>query len=386
MPSTPSRRLVRDIKVDVAVVGMGISGAMVAEALTDAGMSVACIDRRGPILGSTAATTALVMFEIDQPLSRLTHSIGVENAVRAWRRSRLAVMNLKARIGELGIRCSLETRQSLYLAGNLLDTEALQSEVDARRLAGIHATYLDKADLRQQYGLDRDGAILSHDDLVLDPRKLAAALFAKARERSARFFSPVEATRITSSADEAVVETKEGPSITAKHVVLATGYELVAGFPEIRGHRIISTWVIATRAQPSALWPSRALIWEASEPYLYLRTTRDGRIICGGEDEDFTEEARRDALIAGKSDRLSAKLKRLLPEVDPTPAFAWTGSFGTTATGLPLIGPLPRQPRVLAVMGYGGNGITYSRIAAEIVRTYLCGRVDRDADLFGFNR
>lgn len=385
-PSTPSRTLVRDIKVDVAIVGMGISGAMVAEALTDAGMTVACIDRRGPILGSTSATTALVMFEIDQPLSKLSHIIGMGDAVRAWRRSRLAVMNLKARIGELGIRCSLETRQSLYLAGDLLDTDGLQSEADARRLAGIHATYLNKADLREHYGLNRDGAILSHDDLALDPRKLAAALFTKARERGARFYAPVEATRVTSSADRAVVETKDGPSITAKHVVLATGYELVPGFPEIRGHRIISTWVIATRTQASAAWPSRALIWEASEPYLYLRTTKDGRFICGGEDEDFTEEARRDALIAEKSDRLCSKLKRLLPKVDPTPAFAWTESFGTTATGLPLIGPLPRQPRVLAVMGYGGNGITYSRIAAEVVRAHLCGRVDRDADLFGFKR
>lgn len=59
-PSVPTGRLARDIRTDVAIIGMGISGAMVAEALTDAGMSVACIDRRGPFMGSTAATTALV--------------------------------------------------------------------------------------------------------------------------------------------------------------------------------------------------------------------------------------------------------------------------------------------------------------------------------------
>jgi len=35
------------------------------------------------------------------------------------------------------------------------------------------------------------------------------------------------------------------------------------------------------------------------------------------------------------------------------------------------------------VMGYGGNGITFSQIASEI-RSALAGRPDRDADLFAF--
>lgn len=68
------------------------------------------------------------------------------------------------------------------------------------------------------------------------------------------------------------------------------------------------------------------------------------------------------------------------------PAFAWTGSFGTTTTGLPYIGAIPRHPRVHAVMGYGGNGITFSRIASEIVSASIKGLADTDAGLFAFNR
>ena len=63
---------------------------------------------------------------------------------------------------------------------------------------------------------------------------------------------------------------------------------------------------------------------------------------------------------------------------------ARTGAFGTTRTGLPLIGKLPGNPRVHAVMGYGGNGITFSRIAAEIVLADLTGATDADAALFAF--
>lgn len=385
-PSIPTGRLLRDIRTDVAVIGMGISGAMVAEALTDAGISVACIDRRGPFLGSTAATTALVMHELDQPLSMLARRIGKEGAVRAWRRSRLAVTNLRARVDELGIRCNIETRPSLYLAGDRLDAEGLHTEAKMRRLAGIHATYLTKTELRDQFGIRRGAAILSPDNLSLDPRKLTAGLLLKARERKARFYAGAEANDIVSSNGEVLVTTPDGPTIRAKHVVVATGYELVTGLPKMPDHKIISTWAMATRPQSRALWPRRALVWEASDPYLYLRATADGRVICGGEDEAFTDETRRDALIAEKSERIASKLQRLLPDLDTTPIFSWAGSFGTTADGLPYIGKVPRHPRVHAVMGYGGNGITYSRIAAEIVSAAICGGEDEDAHLFGFER
>ncbi|BAV47710.1 FAD dependent oxidoreductase [Mesorhizobium loti] len=384
-PAVPTDSLSRDVKTDVLIIGMGISGAMMAEALTADGHAVLCIDRRGPLKGSTAATTALVQFEIDQPLSTLSKMIGNAKAQQAWRRSRLAVSNLGGRISELGINCGPNRTQSLYLAGTVLGPSELREEADARRQAGIKATYLTPASLAERYGINRDSAILSHDNIALDPRKLTAGLLLKALERKARFHTPVEATAIEDSANEVVVATKEGPTITAQHVVLATGYELVDIVPAA-AHRIISTWAIATRPQPRKLWPGAAFIWEASDPYLYMRATADGRVICGGEDEDFVDETRRDELIADKSARIAEKLGRLFPHLDVKPEFAWTGSFGTTSTGLPYIGAIPRHPRIHAVMGYGGNGITFSRIASEIISASIKGLADTDAELFAFNR
>ncbi len=382
-PRVPTKRLARDVKTDVLVVGMGISGAMIAEALASAGHSVILIDRRGPIRGSTAATTALVQFEIDVPLSVLSRKIGREKAEQAWRRSRLAVSNLHHHIEELGIACSLHERSSLYLAGNELGPGELRAEAEARRAAGIDAAYLTPGELSSRFGIEREGAIISHANLALDPRKLTAGLLLQAISRGARCYAPVEATGFESGKDEVVVATDAGPTITAGAVVLATGYELATIAPPA-SHRVISTWAIATKPQKSALWPGEPFIWEASDPYLYMRATSDGRVICGGEDEDFADEDTRDALIAEKTDRISAKLKKLLPQIDPTPEFRWTGSFGTTETGLPVIGQAPRRPHIYAVMGYGGNGITFSRIAAEIMRTTLAGGKDSDAGLFAF--
>ena len=94
-----------------------------------------------------------------------------------------------------------------------------------------------------------------------------------------------------------------------------------------------------------------------------------GRVICGGEDEEFADESRRDEMLLKKSNRISEKLKVLFPQLDTRPEFAWAGSFGTTATGLPYIGALARHPRIFAVQGYGGNGITFSQ---NSVGAYLC--------------
>ena len=72
--------------------------------------------------------------------------------------------------------------------------------------------------------------------------------------------------------------------------------------------------------------------------------------------------------------RIAEKLGRLFPQLDTQPEFAWTGAFGTTTTGLPYIGADPADiARILAVMGYGGNGITFSQIASELVPTAIEG-------------
>lgn len=119
--------------------------------------------------------------------------------------------------------------------------------------------------------------------------------------------------------------------------------------------------------------------------YLYIRATPEGRVICGGEDETFSDEDSRDALLPSKTKTLERKLAKLLPRLETRAEFAWTGSFGQSATGLPTIGQVPGLPNCWIALGYGGNGITYSRIAADIIAGALSGRPDIDADLYAFS-
>jgi glycine/D-amino acid oxidase-like deaminating enzyme len=128
------------------------------------------------------------------------------------------------------------------------------------------------------------------------------------------------------------------------------------------------------------------MIWEASDPYLYLRTTHDGRVLCGGGDEPFSNAETRDALSPRKFALLERRLAALFPALDTTPDFAWAGTFGASATGAPIIGRLPGRRRLHTVLGCGGNGITFSMLAAELLRNELHGDGDRDAELFAPRR
>lgn len=382
-PSVAHESLARDIKIDVLVIGAGITGAMIADALMSAGLRVAIVDKRGLAKGSTVASTALVQYEIDTPLIMLTRKIGKEKAVRAWRRSRLAVETLAARFGELGVT-DVTRRDSLYLAGNSLGKKALHREHEARRAGGLPSRFLDRNALRDQFGIARAAALMGYGNLVIDPRKATLALLHAAAAGGARIFAPQAMSDVKIRQAGVTATAANGRRIHCSHLVFATGYELPHGVPR-RHHKITSTWAIATvRQARNALWPRECCIWEAADPYLYLRTTSDGRVICGGGDEDISDDERRDAAIGRKTAMLRRKLHRLFPKLDTTVEYAWTGTFGETSTGLPIIGRVPGMPRCWIALGYGGNGTTYAAIAADIIAGAIAGRPDVDADLYRF--
>jgi glycine/D-amino acid oxidase-like deaminating enzyme len=382
--SVPHGPLARDVEADVLVIGAGITGAMIADALDTSGLKVAIVDKRGLAKGSTTASTALVQYEIDTPLTKLVRKIGKADAVRAWRRSRLAVDALAARLGELNVP-DVVRRDSLYLAGNVLDKDELAREHDARRAAGLASRYLDRRSLRARFDITREAALLGYGNLVIDPRRTTLALLKAASLDKTTIFAPVEIVGLDAKKTGVTATAANGRHIHCRHLVFATGYELPDRVPR-RGHKITSTWAIATVAQPRNLWPEQCIIWEASDPYLYLRTTPDGRVICGGEDEKFSDEAERDALLKRKTKTLTRKLGRLAPNLDTTIEFDWTGTFGESATGLPTIGQVPGMQNCWVALGYGGNGITHARIAADVICGAITGRPDVDADLYDFPR
>lgn len=370
---------------DALVIGAGISGALIAEALSDAGLRVVVVDRRGAVRGSTVASTALIQYELDTPLTTLARMESRERAERMWRRSRLAVDALRERSRELGIHADQVNRDSLYLSGDVLDRAALLCEADARRRAGFNTTFLEKRDVEARFGVAGRSALLSYDNFSADPRRLAAGFLRAAVARGTRVYAPVEVAAIRATRGGVEAATKEGPGLRCQALIFATGYEMPKALHPTN-QAIFSTWAIATRPQERALWPTRCFVWEAADPYLYLRVSPDHRVICGGEDEDFSDEQTRDALLERKTASLERKLKAMFPRLDTQAAFAWCGSFGSSKTGMPTIGSIPGSPNCYVAMGYGGNGITFSMMAAQMLRGLVTGVGDPDTDLVAVPR
>jgi glycine/D-amino acid oxidase-like deaminating enzyme len=373
------------IHADVIVVGTGISGALVADALMQAGYSVLALDRRKPMSGSTPASTALLQFELDTPLTELSRKIGKSDAARAWWRSAEAVRALQERIDTLHIRCGLAERSTIYLPGNILGTLQLKREAAARQKLGLQSEFIGRQRLRDLTGMDKPGAILSQGNGEADPVRLVAGLWRHFLARGGRMVANVEVTEVEQTRSRVRLKTRDGQAMTAKYAVFCTGYELMK-FARPKGYKVISTWALATRPQPERIWPSKSLIWEAADPYLYLRTTGQGRVIVGGEDESFSDNVLRDKLIPKKIVAIARKAKRIFPNIDFTPDYAWTGSFGESPTGLPAIGPIPELPRCYAVLGFGGNGITFSMLAAQLISRHIQGIRDPDAEIFKLHR
>jgi glycine/D-amino acid oxidase-like deaminating enzyme len=383
-PRTSPRSHNRPLKsaYDVVIVGAGISGALMASALSDGARKVLVIDRRKPVGGSSLASTAMIQHEIDVPLSALVEKVGERKAKRVWSRSMESVAKLAERVRDAGIRCGFERKQTLFLNGDEMGWRALKAEAELRAASGFEATFLDGTVLRDNYGLDRTGAVLTNCSASANPAQMTAGFLRESIRKGAELVCGIEVTDVACNGGEVTLTLSSGTQVTASNVVFCTGYEFLKRLAHL-DHEVISTWAIATKPDVKRPeWLDRFLVWEASDPYLYLRTTTDGRIVAGGEDE-ADEKAHLDKKKLQRKAVLIAKKVGSLLGQGPVPIdYCWAGPFGITPDGLPIIGDVPGLAGVFTVMGFGGNGITFSQIASEIIAARIAGHVDPDEGLF----
>lgn len=372
---------VRRAQCDVAVIGAGITGVMVADRLTEAGLDVMLVDRRAPGYGSTAVSTALVQYELDTQLFQLNRRIGVDDARRAYSLSFDSVRELGEIVRSLGEGCGYAPRPSLYLATSKAGAAEVAREVAARTESGFEVAAWTAAEVRRRYGLPSRGALRNEHAAVVDPVRLCRALLARALARGAGIMPRTTATKVLPSDGEFVIETDRG-ELRARQVVLAIGYEV----PEsLLGSQVTRHSTFAMVTEPiDDLGPLEdgCMVWETRRPYTYLRTTDERRILMGGGDVDFTSPDERDRLLPARTRMLQRKLDRMLPGLNARMEFSWAGTFVATEDGLPIIGPVEGAQGAWYALGYGGNGITFAVIAARLLASACIGKPSPDLRLF----
>ncbi len=378
--------LQRDVSCDVIVIGGGITGALVAMHLVEAGVTTLVIDKRDIGTGSTSASTAMLQYEIDVPLRELIKKVGPAAATRSYQLCLEAISKVGQLAERLKIECGFEYKPSLFLARYQREVAEFREEYELRKGMGLELEFLEETEVQARFPFTRPAALYSKAGGQVDPHLLTHGLLAAGMNMGLEVCDRTEMAKLEHTRKGVRVITQQGHTITARRVVLATGFESKQLLHAEAG-TLKSTYALISEPMPAVPgWDRECLIWDSGMPYLYLRTTPDGRVIVGGEDEDFVNAKHRDVLISAKSRTLVKKFNKLFPDVSLEVAYTWAGTFGETKDGLPYIGVHLRHPHAYFALGYGGNGITFSVIAAEIIRDLFLGRENDVAQIFRFAR
>lgn len=377
--------LQEDVDCDVLIVGGGITGALIARDMLAAGQRTVVIDRREIGWGSTSASTALLQYEIDTEMGDLAERLGEDNAALAYRACEDAIGTIRRIAGGFrGVECF--PLRSLYYASRRSHAPRLRDELVLRRKHGIRLSLLEREALQERFGFDAPVALLSERAAAVDPYQLTHALLQAGKRRGLGVFARTEMFGFQTRRG-GVVARVAGRVVRCRHLVFASGYEARNHLRQ-RVARNHSSYAYVTDPQSQPLGPlADTMVWESARPYLYMRRTRDGRLLVGGEDDAVDFAPKRDALLPKKVHALRRKAEALFPQFDWQPAFSWAGTFAETEDGLPFFGAHEEHgPRVLFAMAYGGNGITYSTIGAGLLAAQVTGQKHPLARLFSFDR
>ena len=375
-------------EVEVAIVGGGMTGAMIAAHFAKAGVNVAVLEAKRAGSGSTAASTALLLQEPDLDLSSLAKRYGWQTSRRIWELSFTAARHLAKAFRKHNIACDLVYRDSVYYTKSIERAQLLQRELTQRHRAGLPGEWLSPRRVRELTGLTAAGAIRTRGNAQLNPYRACVGLLDAADRDGAAIFERSRVRRIQQRPGGVRLSTERG-TIDASRVVIATGYATREFRPLAGRFHMRHTFVLAThplgRRERRDLGLGPVMLWDTERPYHYVRWTPDHRLLLGGADRP--SRPRRQTMIAEGARDLREYFETHLPVLASVGIdYAWEGLFATTPDSLPYIGPHRRYPRHAFALGYGGNGMTFAWLAAHILLEQWKGIASSDHQLFSFDR
>jgi glycine/D-amino acid oxidase-like deaminating enzyme len=347
-------------RVDVGIVGAGITGCSCALALAEAGLSVRVVDERGIAEGASGRNGGFALRGTAAPYHEVVGAVGRERALALWEWTE-AELRALAEHGSDAFR----PLGSLRLAADAEEREDLRDELEALRADGIAADWIDRPAGRLSGRFT--AAIYHPTDAAVQPVRLVRRIARRAGEQGALF---VTGRRIVDPAE-----------LDAEAVVVATD-----GYPSgLLG--ALEGLIVPTRGQVIATEPLSERLFEiphyGRHGFDYWHQTEDGRIVAGGFrdvslDREFTaEEAVTDdvqrALESFVDDLVGRKLR-----ID----HRWAGVFGLVLDFLPVVGPVPGEHGRWVAAGYSGHGNVLGFACGRLVARAILGDRDPLLDLF----
>jgi glycine/D-amino acid oxidase-like deaminating enzyme len=347
-------------KIDVAIVGGGVTGCACALALAEGGRRVRVYEAREIAGGASGRNGGFALRGGAPAYDAARRNLGPERAKELWRLTERYLDRLEGLASDAFRRTG-----SFRLAADPGERSELEAEYEALREDGFAVEWRDE--LAEPLHGRFDGAIFHPPNGSLQPARWVRRLAAHAVEAGAEL---LEYQRVE-SLDE----------LEADHVVLATDGYTQGLLPEL------DTIVLHTRGQVLVTEPLERLLFVcphyARHGYDYWQQTPEGRLVAGGFrdkalDHEHTAEEEVTPLIQGHLERFVAELLGEVPEI----THRWAGIFGTTEDRLPLVGAVPGHDNVWVSCGYSGHGNVLGLACGELVAGAILGRPAPELELF----
>jgi glycine/D-amino acid oxidase-like deaminating enzyme len=275
----------------------------------------------------------------------------------------------------------------LYFASKKKDAEWLKKEYQARKENGFEVQWLGEKQILKKFEFENTyGGILSRQGASIDAFQFAHELFMYNVKKGLKIFDKTEMVKVEEHKGFNLVTVDSGYQIKAKKIIYCIGYEsknlLKENFVNLK-----STYAVVSEIDKDKFKNiSNTLVWNTDDPYLYMRTTDDERMLIGGGDEDFYDAEKRDDLLNKKEKEILKNLKKIKPDYHFYPDFVWAGTFGETKDGLPYIGEHKKLRNSYFVLGFGGNGITFSVTGMTMASLFMKNKKHPLSRYFKFGR
>lgn len=379
--------LKKDHAVDVAIIGAGLTGALIAYELGRLGIDCCVVDKRSIGTGHSATGMALLQYETDTPLCRLIDQVGEKTAVAAYKASLQAITDLEKVFTRTHVHPEFERLPSVCYATSEEDRALLETEYKIRKKHRLPAELFNARELFRNCRFEAEAALVNKEAAQIDTYKATVGLLKYVmNEMQIPVFTHTEIKRWQATPRGCELMTDKGYVIECNYMVVATSFEAGPFLPRPVTRQTTAYALVSHPVDTRWLWPERSLIWETADPHLSIRTAGRNRIIVASY-EDSPDEAQPSTPLSKEKIRmLEKKFMKLFPHFIFTSEMAWSGPSGTTPDGLPYIGSWPGCERMYFALGYGRNSIPYAMIAAQLIGKSLRRQADERMNVFGFHR